>query len=150
MIAYHELVPQLKRLRLSGVLDTLEVRNQQAVSEQWSYIEFLSRLVTDEVERRSAKQLELRLRRGQVDTTKTLEAFDFEFNPTLNRRLVYDLATCEFIRQHRNCLVVGQTGVGKTHLAQALAHGHSHNFGQPGITLTEVAAPLKRPPCPRL
>jgi DNA replication protein DnaC len=122
MIAYHELVPQLKRLRLSGILDTLEVRNQQAVGEQWSYIEFLSRLVADEVERRAAKQLALRLRRGQVDTTKTLETFDFNFNPTLNRRQVYDLATCEFVRQKRNCLVVGQTGVGKTHLAQALSH----------------------------
>jgi DNA replication protein DnaC len=122
MIAYHELSPQLKRLRLSGILDTLEVRNQQAVGEQWSYIEFLSRLVTDEVERRAAKQLALRLRRAQVDTTKTLEAFDFDFNPTLNRRQVYDLATCEFLRQKRNCLVVGQTGVGKTHLAQALSH----------------------------
>jgi DNA replication protein DnaC len=122
VIALHELAPQLKRLKLSGVLDTLEVRNQQAVAEQWSYIEFLSRLASDEVERRAAKQLALRLRRGQVDTTKTLESFDFDFNPTLNRRLVYDLATCEYLRQHRNCLVVGQTGVGKTHLAQALSH----------------------------
>lgn len=122
MIALHELSPQLKRLRLSGVLDTLDLRNQQAVAEHWSYIEFLGRLVTDEVERRAAKQLAMRLRRGQVDTTKTLEAFDFNFNPTLSRHQVYDLATCEFIRQHRNCLVVGQTGVGKTHLAQALSH----------------------------
>lgn len=117
-----ELVPQLKRLRLSGVLDTLDVRNQQALAEKWSYVEFLSRLVTDEVERRAAGQLALRLRRGQVDTTKTLETFDFDFNPTLHRRQVFDLATCEFIRQKRNCLICGQTGVGKTHLAQAFTH----------------------------
>jgi len=122
MIAMHELSPHLKRLKLSGVLDTLELRNAQAVADQWSYIEFLGRLVTDEVERRAAKQLAMRLRRGQVDTTKTLEAFDFAFNPTPSRQQIYDLATCEFIRQHRNCLVVGQTGVGKTHLAQALSH----------------------------
>lgn len=122
MSAFAELTPQLKRLRLSGILDTLDVRNQQAQAEHWSYVEFLGRLVTDEVERRAAKQLALRLRRGQVDTTKTLETFDFEFNPLLNRRQVYDLATCEYLRQKRNCLVVGQTGVGKTHLAQALSH----------------------------
>lgn len=118
----HELSPYLKRLRLSGILDSLEVRNEQAVRDKWTYIEFLSRLLQDEVERRSAKQLALRLRRGQLNATKTLEAFNFDFNPAINRQQIYDLATCEFIRQHRNCLIVGQTGVGKSHLAQGLAH----------------------------
>lgn len=120
MTQAHELTPQLKRLRLSGVLDTLEVRNQQAIAEKWSYVEFLGRLVADEVERRAAKQLTQRLRRSQTNVTKTLASFDFDFNPSVNRQLVYDLATCEFVRQHRNCLVVGQTGVGKSHLAQAV------------------------------
>jgi DNA replication protein DnaC len=120
--AGHQLTPQLKRLRLSGILDTLEVRNQQAIAEQWSYVEFLTRLVQDEVERRAHKQLDLRLRRGALDLTKTLEGFDFGFNPSLSRRQVYDLATCEFVRQRRNLLICGQTGVGKSHLAQALAH----------------------------
>jgi DNA replication protein DnaC len=116
------LVPALKRLRLSGVLDSLDVRNQQALSERWSYVEFLDRLLADEVERRAAKQLALRLRRGQVDTTKTLETYDFTFNPSLNRWLLHDLATCAYIRLHKNALIVGQTGVGKTHIAQALSH----------------------------
>lgn len=119
---FHQLTPDLKRLRLSGILDTLEVRNQQAIGEQWSYIEFLTRLIQDEVERRGQKQLDLRLRRSSLNTTKTLEAFDFSFNPTLHRQQVYDLATCEFIRQRRNLLICGQTGVGKSHLAQAIAH----------------------------
>jgi len=122
MSTFAELSPQLKRLRLSGVLDSLDVRNQQAITEKWTYVEFLGRLVGDEVERRASKQLALRLRRGQVDTSKTLETYDFDFNPLVNRRQVFDLATCEFVRQHRNCLIVGQTGVGKTHLAQALSH----------------------------
>ena len=121
MTMAHELTPHLKRLRLSGVLDTLEVRTQQAIADKWTYVEFLSRLVQDEVERRAQKQLELRLRRGLVNTTKSLATFDFGFNLGINRQQVFDLATCEFIRQHRNCLIVGQTGVGKTHLAQALA-----------------------------
>lgn len=122
MIPLDTLTVQLKRLRLSGVLDSLDVRSRQAASEQWSYVEFLDRLLADEVERRAAKQLALRLRRGQVDTTKSLETFDFAFNPTVNRRLLQDLATCAFIRTQRNVLIVGQTGVGKTHLAQALSH----------------------------
>ncbi len=117
-----QLTFQLKRLRLSGILDTLEVRTQQALTEQWPYREFLVRLLQDEVERRNQKQLDLRLRRSHVNTTKTLETFDWRFNPTINRQQVFDLATCEFIRQHRNVLICGQTGVGKSHLAQALVH----------------------------
>jgi len=117
-----QLTLQLKRLRLSGVLDTLAVRTQQATSEQWGFGEFLTRLLQDEVDRRNQKQLDLRLRRSRVNTTKTLETFDWRFNPTISRQQVFDLATCEFIRQHRNVLLCGQTGVGKSHLAQALVH----------------------------
>lgn len=118
----HHLTPSLKQLRLSGILDTLEVRNQQAIAEQWTSVEFLTRLVQDEVERRNGKQLTLRVRRSGIAPTKTLESFDFGFNPTITGQQVSDLATCEFIRQHRNVLICGQTGVGKSHLAQALAH----------------------------
>lgn len=118
----HQLVPHLKRLRLSGILETLEARNQQAIDGQWSYIDFLGRLVEDEVARRAQRQLALRIRRGALNSTKTLEAFDFAFNPSINRQQVLDLATCNYIRQKRNVLLCGPTGVGKTHLAQALAH----------------------------
>lgn len=117
-----QLEPHLRRLRLSGILETLEVRTQQAIAEQWGYAEFLARLIQDEAERREHKRLDLRLRRGQVNTTKTLEAFDFGFNPGINRQQLFDLATCGFIRQKRNVLLCGQTGTGKTHLVQALAH----------------------------
>jgi len=116
------LAPHLKRLRLSGILDTLAVRTEQAIREQWTYEEFLVRLIQDEVERRNHKQLELRIRRSGINTTKTLETFDFRFNPSINRQQIFDLATCQFVRQHRNVLLCGQTGVGKSHLAQALAH----------------------------
>jgi DNA replication protein DnaC len=118
----HQMTPHLKRLRLSGVLDTLEARNQQAIDGRWSYVEFLARLVEDEVERRAQKQLGLRIRRAGVNTTKTLETFNFDFNPTINRQQLLDLSTCNYIRQKRNALICGPTGVGKTHLAQALAH----------------------------
>ena len=116
------LVPKLKALRLSGILDTLEVRTQQAIAEQWTYGDFLERLLEDEVERRGQKQLALRVRRAALNTGKTLETFDFTFNPGVNRQLIYDLATGNFIRDRRNVLLCGPTGVGKSHLAQALAH----------------------------
>jgi DNA replication protein DnaC len=121
-MSLQQLVPQLKQLRLSGILDGLEVRTEQAVSEQWSHLEFLTRLLQDEVERRNQKQLAMRVRRGGLLAGKTLTSFDFGFNPAINRQLVHELATCAFVRQHRNVLLCGQTGVGKTHLAQALAH----------------------------
>jgi DNA replication protein DnaC len=116
------LIPKLKARRLSGILDTLEVRTQQAIAEQWTYGDFLERLLEDEVERRGQKQLALRVRRAALNTSKTLETVDFTFNPGVNRPLIYDLATGNFIRDRRNVLLCGPTGVGKSHLAQALAH----------------------------
>jgi DNA replication protein DnaC len=116
----HQLAGQLRQLRLSGVLETLEARNRQAIDDKWSFLEFLSRILEDEVERRSQKQLHLRLRRGALNSAKTLEGFDFNFNPNLNRQQILELATCEFVRQKRNLLICGPTGVGKSHLAQAL------------------------------
>ncbi|MBW2123350.1 MAG: IS21-like element helper ATPase IstB [Deltaproteobacteria bacterium] len=118
----HQLIPFLKRLRLSGILDTLEARTQQAIEDKWSYVQFLARLLEDEVERRSQKQLALRIRRASINTTKTLEGFDFSFNPNVNRQQILDLATCNYIRSKRNVLICGPSGVGKSHLAQALTH----------------------------
>ena len=118
----HSLTPQLKHLRLSGILETLDVRHRQAVDEQWSYGEFLERLLQDEVERRGQKQLSLRLRRAAFQTDKTLERFDFSFNPQLNRQQILELATCQFIERKEPVLIVGPTGVGKSHLSQGLGN----------------------------
>lgn len=118
----HTLTPQLKQLRLSGILETLDVRHQQAIAEQWSYVQFLEQLLQDEVERRNQKQLTLRLRRAAFQPDKTLERFDFAFNPQLNRPQIMDLATCQFVVRKEPVLICGPTGVGKSHLAQALGH----------------------------
>jgi DNA replication protein DnaC len=115
-----QLSHQLRQLRMSGVMETLEARNRQAIDGQWSFMEFLSRLLEDETERRAQKQLSLRLRRSTLNASKTIEGFDFQFNPSLNRQQILQLAACEYVRQHRNLLICGPTGVGKTHLAQAL------------------------------
>jgi DNA replication protein DnaC len=118
----HQLIPFLKRLRMSGILDTLEVRNRQAIDQQWTYVEFLARLLEDETQRREQKQLALRIRRASINTTKTLEGFDFNFNPSINRQQILDLATCGYIEQKQNLLICGPTGVGKSHVSQALTH----------------------------
>jgi len=118
----HQLTPMLRTLRLSGLLETLDVRNRQAVEQPTSFVEFLTVLLQDEVERRAQSKLRLRLRRAAFDPTKTLEGFDFSFNPKLNKAHVFDLATCQFIERHENVLLYGPTGVGKSHLGQALAH----------------------------
>jgi DNA replication protein DnaC len=118
----HQLTPKLKALRLSGTLETLELRTRQAVDEQLSFGDFLQRLLEDEVERRAQKQLTLRLRRASFDLEKTLEGFDFTFNPTVPRAQIIDLATGRFVERHENVLIQGPAGVGKSHLAQALGH----------------------------
>jgi DNA replication protein DnaC len=117
-----ELTPHLRRLRLSGVLETLEARHKQAVMEQLGHLEFLSMLVMDEVERRNMKQLAGRLKRAGFSSEMTLEGFDFSFNPGINRRQVMDLSTGRFIERRENVFLIGPSGVGKTHLACALAH----------------------------
>jgi len=117
-----ELIPLLKRIRLSGVLESLDLRIKQAVEDQVSFPEFLLRVVTDEVERRDAKQLTTRLRKANFEHAKTLEDFDFAFNPQIPKHKVIDLATCAFVKRRRNALILGDTGTGKSHVAQAIGH----------------------------
>ncbi len=117
-----ELVPILKKLRLSGILQGLDIRLRQAVDGDLSHIEFVTRLLRDEVERRQAKQLQLRLSRAAFDSYKTLADFDFAFNPALPKSKILDLATCRFLDTHTNILLVGPAGVGKSHVAQAIGH----------------------------
>ena len=117
-----ELVPLLKQLRLSGILDSLEARNRQAIDSKLAYTEFLSLLIQDEVARREQKKFTLRLRRASFRASKTLDQFDFDRLPKLNRALIHDLATGRYLSEHAPILIVGQVGVGKSHLAQALGH----------------------------
>ena len=115
-----QLIPKLKSLRLSGILETLDVRNRQAIDDKLSYVEFLERLLEDEVERRAQKQLLMRLRRASFSSEKTLEGFNWSFNPSLNKQQILDLATGQWIERKEGVLIVGPSGVGKSHLAQAL------------------------------
>lgn len=115
-----QLMAHLKQLKLSGILESLDMRLSQAITEQLSCADFLQRLIEDEVERRHRRQLDTRLRRAAFQPDKTLERFDFSFNPQLNRQLIMELATCQFVARKQPLLIVGPSGVGKSHLAQAL------------------------------
>ena len=117
-----ELSPYLKQLRLSGILDSLEARNRQAIDSKLAYTEFLALLIQDEVARREQKKFTLRLRRAAFRSTKTFEQFDFERLPNVNRALVHDLATGRYLAERAPVLIVGPCGTGKSHLAQALGH----------------------------
>jgi len=115
-----QLIPKLTALRLSSILEKLEVRNRRAIEEKLSFVEFLERLLEGDVERRGQKQLMLRLRQASFLREKTLEGFDWSFNPTINRQQVLDLATGQWIERKESCLIVGPSGTAKSHLAQAL------------------------------
>lgn len=117
-----ELVPVLKKLRLSGVLQSLDVRVRQASEGDLSHTEFLLRLLGDEVDRRDGKQIDLRLRKASFEHAKTLEDFDFHFNPKLPRAKLLELAAVSFVAKRENVALIGPTGTGKSHAAQAIGH----------------------------
>lgn len=117
-----QLEPLLKQLRLSGILDSLEARNRQAIESRLSYIDFLTLLASDEVARRDQRQFAQRLRKAQVVGDKTFERFDAASTPSVNSALLAELATCRFVAEHAPVLIAGPTGTGKSHLLQALCH----------------------------
>lgn len=140
-----QLGTHLKLLRLSGILETLDARLRQAVDGQWSNLEFLERLLEDELERRRQKQLSLRLRRAAFQPDRTLERFDFSFNPQLNKQLVLELATCQFVARHEPVIIIGPSGVGKSHIAQAVGweackRGYDVLYGSCARLLASLAA----------
>ncbi|MDH4267146.1 MAG: IS21-like element helper ATPase IstB [Deltaproteobacteria bacterium] len=118
----HQLKEQLKALKLSGFLQTLDLRLQEAQKTSLGYLDFFQLLLQDEIERREAKKLNLRLTKASFEEEKTLEDFDFSFNAKLNAKLIRDLGNCVFIEKREHVLLYGSAGVGKTHLAQALGH----------------------------
>src|SRR5215510_2271257 len=140
-----ELQRALKHLRLGGMAAVLETRLQQAQAETMAPIDLISCLVSDELTRRSDRLLERRRKQaGFRDPDKTLDNFDFSFNPKINRSIVFDLATGVFISKREDALFLGPGGTGKSHLAQAIGQaaiqqGYRVLYRETHVLLDELA-----------
>jgi DNA replication protein DnaC len=118
----HNLTEACRKLRLSGLAASLDLRLQEATSNQLPHAQFLELLLQDELNVRAQRQVERRKKAAGFRDLKPLEDFDWSFNPSIKRSQVFDLATGQFIRQHRDILLLGPPGVGKSCLAQGLGH----------------------------
>ena len=116
-----ELQRALRQLRLGGIAAVLETRLRQAQAEPMAPIDLVACLVSDELTRRSERLLDRRRKQAEFrDPQRSLDNFDFNFNPKMNRSLIFDLATCGFIARREDALFLGPGGTGKSHLAQAI------------------------------
>jgi DNA replication protein DnaC len=135
----------LRRLRLSGMSQSLESRIVQAQAENQPPLDFMGTLISDEMARRSDRLLERRTKDAQFrDTGKRLDSFDMEFNKKMDRKLIFELHTCSFISRHEDALFLGPPGTGKSHLAQALGHaaitqGYRVKYREAHALLEELA-----------
>jgi DNA replication protein DnaC len=112
----------LKELRLSGMAQSLEVRLQEAAGNGLTHTEFLELVLQDELLIRKERQINRRIKAAMFRELKTLEDFDWQFNPSIKKKQIYDLANCRFIRECRDCLFLGPPGTGKSHLVQAIGY----------------------------
>jgi len=112
----------LKQLRLSGLSQTLDVRLQEAAANRLSHAEFLELICQDELNVRQQRLMARHTKLADFRHLKTLDDFDWSFNPSVHKKEIFDLATCRFIREAKDVLFLGPPGVGKTHLAQAIGY----------------------------
>jgi len=110
----------LKQLHLAGMRETLDVRLQEASGNRLSHAEFLELLLQDELTVRKHRRIERLTKAAGFRELRTLEDFNFDFNPAINKGQIYELAAGHFVREARDLLLIGPPGVGKSHLAQAL------------------------------
>lgn len=112
----------LRQLRLSGLAQTLDVRLQEATGHNLSHAEFLELILQDELLVRGERQIDRRVKGAGFRELKPLDEFDFAFNPSIQRKQIFDLATCRYLHEARDVLFLGPPGTGKSFLVQALGH----------------------------
>jgi DNA replication protein DnaC len=112
----------LHELRLSGLAQSLDVRLQEAAGHQLNHTEFLELILQDELLVRQQRQIDRRVKAAGFRELKPLDDFDWSFNPSIKRSQIFDLATCRFLREAQDVLLVGPPGTGKSFLAQALGY----------------------------
>ena len=118
----NQLQPLLRQLRLSGLGETLPVRLQEAAAHRLTHEEFFTLVLQDEINIRHQRQIQRRTKLADFQRLKTLDDFDWRFNPSIPKQQVYELAAGHFIRAKTDALFIGPPGVGKTHLAQAIGY----------------------------
>ncbi len=111
---------KLRQFKLAGIVKSLEIRNKFAIDNNISYIEFMELLMDDELVNRKANSFGKRLIKSKINTIKSIDEFDFNYQPKLNKKHILDLASCRFINENTNIVLMGKPGVGKTHLANAI------------------------------
>jgi DNA replication protein DnaC len=116
------LLSTLRELRLSGLAQSLDVRLHEATTHQLSHAEFLELILQDEVLVRQERQIARRVKAALFREVKPLDEFNWSFNPTIQKKQIFDLATCRFIREARDVLFLGPPGVGKSFLVQAIGY----------------------------
>ena len=116
------LTNQLRRLRLSGLAETLEVRLQEAQGNSLSHLEFLELILQDELLVRDQRKIARRVKQASFRDLKMLSDFDWSFNPKIKRQQMFDLATGQFIKQRRDVLICSPPGTGKSHLVQGIGY----------------------------
>jgi len=136
-----QLTTRLRHLRLSGMVDALPGRVAQAEAAPLPHLEFLELLVEDELARRADRLFARRLKQAGITVVKALADFDWSFNPKIPKAKIVELASARFIQTHDGVLLIGPPGVGKSHIATAIAVG-AIRAGRRAL----VAAPSISPP----
>ncbi|MHC4164742.1 MAG: IS21-like element helper ATPase IstB [Planctomycetota bacterium] len=143
-MATQPLDTRLRRLRLGYMAQAYEAHHAESIKAKHSFLEFFEALVDGELAARENKGLMKRIKAARFPVVKTLEDFDFDFQPRLDVKLVKSLASCDFIEKKHNAILVGQPGTGKTHLAlglgmKAVEKGYRVRF----TTIQDLAATLR-------
>ena len=112
----------LRKLRLSGLAETLDVRLHEAASNRLAHAEFLELILQDEMLVRQQRKIARRIKTAAFRELKSLDEFDWSFNTSIKRKTMYELATGHFVREHRDVLFCGPPGTGKSHLVQAVGY----------------------------